>query len=140
MNHLRQAIPSDQYQQIADDMLRTLNDEKEEFCKGSYYTLQDAKNWLYALLTEVMMDKTGYIISNDIERAKRGLTELKELKRQVDNYNSIVGTKKAIKDRLIKEMEVTQKTLTEALQEELQNPAEALEDEARETIRQDTIK
>ena len=37
-------------------------------------------------------------------------------------------------------MEVTQKTLTEALQEELQNPAEALEDEARETIRQDTIK
>ena len=118
MNCLRQAIPHDRFQQIADVMLRTLNDEKEEFCKGTYYTLQDAKKHLYALLTEIMMDKIGYIISNAIEGAKRGLNKLKELKSQVDNYKSIAGTKKAIKDRLIKEMEVTQKALTEALQEE----------------------
>ena len=37
-------------------------------------------------------------------------------------------------------MEVTQKTLTETLQEELQNPDEVLEDENKETIRQDTIR
>ena len=102
MNHLRQAIPRDQFQQIADDMLRTLEDEKEEFCKGSYYTLQDAKKRLNALLTKVMMDENGYIISDTIEGAKRGLTELKELKSQVDNYKSIAGTKKAIKERLVK--------------------------------------
>ena len=44
MNRLRQAIPCDQFQQIADPMLRTLEDEKEEFCKGSYNTLQDVKS------------------------------------------------------------------------------------------------
>ena len=121
MNRLRQAVPREQFQQITDDMLRTMSDEKEGFCKGTYYTLQDAKKWLYALLTEVMMDKSGYVIHEAIEGAKRGLAELKEIVGHVDNYKSIASTKKAIKGRLIKEMEVTKKALTEALQEELHN-------------------
>ena len=39
MNHLRQALPCEQFQQIADDILRMMSDEKKDFCKGSYYTL-----------------------------------------------------------------------------------------------------
>ena len=43
MNGLRQAVPHEQFQQITDDMLRTLSYDKEGFCEGNYYTLQDAK-------------------------------------------------------------------------------------------------
>ena len=72
-------------------------------------------------MTEIITDKSGYVIHEAIEGAKRGLAKLKEVKGQVDNYKSIASTKKAIKDRLVKEMEVTKKALTDSLQEELQN-------------------
>ena len=86
------------------------------------------------------MDEAGYVIDQAIEGAKRGLAKLKEVKSQVDNYKSIASTKKAIKNRLMKEMEVTKKALTESLQEELQNQAKSTEDEAKDKIRKDTIK
>ena len=66
-----------------------------------------------------MMDESGYVINKAIEGAKRGLAKLKRVKSLVDNNKSIASTKKAIKDRLIKEMEVTKKVLTESLKEEL---------------------
>ena len=72
------------FQQITDDMLNTLNREKEGFCQGNYFTLQDAKKQLYALLTEIIMDESGYIIHEAIK--------LEEIKGQVDNYKSIAGT------------------------------------------------
>ena len=117
-----------------------MSNEKEDFCKGNYYTLQEAKNQLYALLTEIMMNEAGYVIDQAIEGSKRGIAELKEVRSQVDNYKSIVNTKKAIKDRLIKEMEVTKRALTEALQEELHNQAKSTGKEAKERIREDTVK
>ena len=60
MNCLKQAVTHEQFQQITNDMLKTMSDKKEDFCEGNYYTLQEAKNWLSALLTEVMMDEAGY--------------------------------------------------------------------------------
>ena len=62
MNLLKQAITHEQFQQITNDMLKAMSNEKEDFCKGNYYTLQEAKNQLYALLTDIMMNDTGYII------------------------------------------------------------------------------
>ena len=50
MNCLRKAITCDQFQQITNDMLKTMSDEKEDFCKGNNYTIQEAKNLLYAQL------------------------------------------------------------------------------------------
>ena len=72
-----------------------------------------------------MMDEAGYVIDQAIEGSKRGIAELKKVRNQVDHYKSIVNTKKAIKDRLIKDMEVTKRALTEELQEELHNQAES---------------
>ena len=80
-------------------MLNTLNDEKEGFCQGNYYTLQDAKKSLYALLTEIIMDESGYVIHEAIEGAKRGLAKLKEIKGQVEKYESIAGTDRFIEGR-----------------------------------------
>ena len=43
MNRMRKAITCEQFQQIANDMLKKMSDKKEDFCKGNYYTLQEAK-------------------------------------------------------------------------------------------------
>ena len=92
MNQLRQAVPHEQFWQIANEILRTIGNKKEDFCKGTYYTLQDAKKWLHALLTKVMMDGSEYVIDKTIERAERELANLKQLKSQA---KSIADPKQA---------------------------------------------
>ena len=59
MNQLRQLIPHEQCQQITDEVVTIMQKKKEEFCKGTYHTLQDAKKQLHAILTKVMVDKSG---------------------------------------------------------------------------------
>ena len=86
------------------------------------------------------MDKARYVIDQAIEGSKRGIAKLKEVRSQVDNYKSIASTKKAIKDRLIKEMEVTKKALAETLQEELHNQTESTGDKIKDKIRENTVK
>ena len=85
MSHLKRVIPHDQFKQLTDDIINTLNDEKEGFCQAIYYTLQDAKMKLYALLTEILMDESGYIIHDAIRRAKRRLSELEEKEGQINS-------------------------------------------------------
>ena len=92
MNQLRQAVPHEQFQQIAYEILKTMGNKKEDFCKGTYYTLQDAKKWLHDLLTKVMMDKSEHVIDKTIEKAERELANLKQLKSQ---GNSIADQRQA---------------------------------------------
>ena len=69
MGHLNQAITLEQFQKINDDMLIGMNIVKEGFCKRDHHTLQEAKNQLHALLTDVMMDDAGYIIDKTKDAA-----------------------------------------------------------------------
>ena len=90
MNQLRQSVPHEQCQKNTDEVVITMEKKKEEFCKGTYHTLQDAQKQLHAILTEVMVNKSGYVIDKAIERAERKLAKLKELRNQV---SSIAGPK-----------------------------------------------
>ena len=86
------------------------------------------------------MDESGYVISEAIGKAKVRLAELEEIEGQVNNYKGIVGPKKVIKDRLVKEMEVAKKALTDLLKEELASLAEPAEDENKDKVIRDTIR
>ena len=121
-------------------MINTLKEEKEDFCQADYNTPQEAKRQLYALLTNIITDESGYVISEAIGKAKVRLAKLEEMEGQVNNYKSIAGTKKVIKDRLVKEMEVTKKALTDLLKEELANLAEPEGDVDKDKVIRDTIK
>ena len=121
-------------------MINTLKEEKEEFCQADYHTLQEAKKQLYALLTNNITDESGYVISEAIGKAKGRLAELEEMEGQVNNYKSIAGTKKVIRDRLVKEMEVAKKALTDLLKEELASLAEPEGDEDKDKVIRDTIR
>ena len=95
---------------------------------------------MYALLTDIITDESGYVISEAIRKAKMRLAELEKMEGQVNNYKSIAGTKNVIKDRLVKEMEVAKKKLTDLLKEELASLAEPAEDENKDKVIRDTIR
>ena len=59
---------------------------------------------------------------------------------QVNNYKSIATTKKVNKDRLVKEMEVTKKALTDLLKEEFANLEEPEGDVDKNKVIRDTIR
>ena len=46
----------EQFQQLNDDILRGMNISRKEFCNTDHHTLQEAKDQLHALLTDIMMD------------------------------------------------------------------------------------
>ena len=140
MSRLKKLIPRDQFKTITDDMINTLKEEKEEFCQADYHTLQEAKKQLYALLTDIITDESGYFISEAIRKAKVRLVELEEMKGQANNYKSIIATKKVTKDRLVKEMEVIKKALTDFLKEEVANLEEAEGDVDKNKVIRDTIR
>ena len=102
MSHLRRVIPHDQFKQITDDIINTLNDEKEGFCQVNYYTLQDAKRKLYSLLTEIITDESGYIIHDAIGRTKRRLSKLEEKEGQINSYKGIKSQRKPVRTGSLK--------------------------------------
>ena len=66
MDHLKQAITHEQFQQITNDMIRGMDIMKEGFWERDYYTLQEEKDQLQSLLTEVMTNDAGYILDTTI--------------------------------------------------------------------------
>ena len=94
MDRLKQAITHKQFQQITDDMIRGMDIMKEGFWERDYYTLQEAKDQLQSLLTEIMMNDAGYILDKTIHESKKEMAQLKKIKIRLDNYNTIVSSKK----------------------------------------------
>ena len=76
MDHLKKAITYEQFQQTNDDILRGMSIIKGKFCNTDHHTLQEVKNQLPALLTDVMMDDTGYILDKSIYETKKEMAKL----------------------------------------------------------------
>ena len=104
-------VTQEQFQQTTNDMIEALNNGKEDFCKGNYYSFQDEKIRLNALITEIMMCKAGYIIDQTIQEYKDQVTELNRVKDQIRNYTDVVDIKKVKRDKLIKEIKIAKQHL-----------------------------
>ena len=66
MERLKQAVTEEDFQHIKKEILKTLKDEKDDFCSNKYCTLTDAKNKLYSMLTEILVEEAGNVIDHDI--------------------------------------------------------------------------
>ena len=77
MDCLKQAITHKQFQQITNDMIRGMDIMREGFWERDHYTLQGAKDQLQSLLTDIMMDDTGYILDKTIHESKKEMVQLK---------------------------------------------------------------
>ena len=94
-NPFREAIPHEQFQQIAKEVVRKISNVKENFCKRIYYALPDAHKQLYTLLTEVMVDDSEHTINKAIEGTERELAKLKQIRGQVESTAHPIKAKRS---------------------------------------------
>ena len=95
MDRLKKVITSEQFQQLNDDILRGMDISKQEYCNTDHHTLQEAKDQLHALLTDIMMDDVGYILDKSINESKKEMAKLRKARSQIDNQKKIASPKKA---------------------------------------------
>ena len=67
MEKIKQAVMEENYQHLKREILNTLKDEKDHFCRSSYSTLKEARNKLYSMLTEIIVQEAGIILDHDIK-------------------------------------------------------------------------
>ena len=83
--------------------------------------VKDEKAWLMTLVTEIMMEEAGFIISEVLEDCKRQ-TDLLKLEKELLNqyqYNLEIRTSKS--GKLRRDADTAKKELTKALQKELED-------------------
>ena len=115
-----------------------MNISKKEFCNTDHHTLQEVKDQLHALLTDIMMNDIGYILDKSINESKKEMAKLRKARSQIDNQKKIASSKKANKDRLVQTLEAAKRALVNALQGELWNQIKSAD--ARDKVREDTIR
>ena len=91
MDCLKKVITSEQFQQLNNDILRGMDTEKQEYCNTDHHTLQEAKDQLHALLTNIMMGNIGYILDKSINESKEKMVLLSKARSQLDNQKKIAS-------------------------------------------------
>ena len=66
MERLKQAVKEEDFQQIKQEILERLEDEKDDFCSNKYSTLTNARNKLYSMLTRAKIEEAWKGIDHDI--------------------------------------------------------------------------
>ena len=66
MKKIKQAVMEEDYQHLKKEILNTLKDEKDQFCRNRYSTLKVARNKMYTILTEIIVQEAGIILDHDI--------------------------------------------------------------------------
>ena len=115
-----------------------MDTDKQEYCNTDHRTLQEAKDRLHALLTNIMMGDIGYILDKSIKESKEKMAILSKARSQLDNQKKIASSKKANRIRLIHLLETAKRALIDSLQEELWDQIESAD--AKNRVREDTIK
>ena len=77
MDWLEKELGEEEYGKLARDINKAFLNRKEEFCKADYLSLQAAKAQLMTLVTEIMIDKAGFVINEILEDCKKQTDLLK---------------------------------------------------------------
>ena len=118
MEKVKQAVTEEDFQHIKREILNTLKDEKDHFCGCNYSTLTEAKNKLYSMLTEILVQEAGSVIDYDIRMINYERDEIKKQMSQIEYNTNRANSKKASRDTLVKELKVAKKELVKSVQDE----------------------
>ena len=94
MGQLKKVITRKQFQQLNNNIIKEMGNNKQEYCNADHHTLQQAKDRLHALLTRTMMGDVNYILDKALEESKNKLTTLSNARDQLDNQKKITTSKK----------------------------------------------
>ena len=106
MEKVKQAVTEEDFQHIKREILNTLKDEKDHFCGSNYSTLTEAKNKLYSMLTEILVQEAGSVIDYDIRMINYKRDEIKKQMSQIEYNTNRANAKRASRGTLIKELKV----------------------------------
>ena len=67
MEKVKAVVTEADFQYIKKEIFNTLKDEKDYFCGCNYSTITEAKNKLYSMLTEILIQEAGSVIDYDIK-------------------------------------------------------------------------
>ena len=95
-----------------------LKDEKDYICSGSYSSLPEATNQIYAMLTEILVHKVGQAINYDIKMIGIEKGKIKKKMLQIDYDNSKANATKTSREQLITESKISTDELLKAVQDE----------------------
>ena len=70
------------------------------------------------MLTEILLQEAGYVIGHDIKMIRAERDDIKKQMSQIEYNTNRANAKKASRDTLLKEFEVTKKELVNSAQDE----------------------
>ena len=115
MERVKQAITKEDFQHIKKEFLKAIKDEKDDFCKSNYSTLTDAKNKLYSMVTEILVQEVGCVLDHDIRMINYERSEIKKQMSQIEYNTNRANAKKTTRDTLVEEFEIAKKELFESV-------------------------
>ena len=95
----------DEYKTIIHEIEKTMDDEKDNYCKRSYSSLTEARNNIYSLYTESLRQEAGLVITNNIDSLKLERGQVKTKMSDIEYNTYIANSRKGQRDNLLKEIE-----------------------------------
>ena len=136
MDKVKAAVTEEDFEHIKKEILNTLKGEKDYICSGSYSSLPEATNTIYAMLTEILVQEVGQAINYEIQLIGQEKGELKKKMIQIDYDNSRANAIKASCEQLIPESKSSAEELLKAVQDKRRK--EPTEDATLTKLREDT--
>ena len=118
MDKVKAAVTEEDFEHIKKEILNTLKDEKDYICSGSYSSLPEATNQIYAMLTEILVHEVGQAINYDIKMIGIEKDEIKKKMIQINYDNSKANAAKTSCEQLIAESKISKDELLKAVQDE----------------------
>ena len=136
MDKVKAAVTEEDFEHIKKEILNTLKDEKDYICSGSYSSLLEATNQIYAMLPEILVQEVGQAINYDVQLIGKEKGELKKKMIQNDYDNSRANAVKSSREQLITESKSSTDELLKAVQDE--HRKESTDDAYLTKLREDT--
>ena len=118
MEKVEQAVTKNDYQQLMKKILDSLQDKKDQFCKGTYPTLKEARSELYTMMTEIIVQEAGSILDHSIMIKQDERNMVRKLLNKIEYKTSRVEALSASKSKLIQGSTVAKKELLSLAQNE----------------------
>ena len=77
MEKLSKAISDEDFETINNEVNKTMQGEKDNFCSQSYRSLNEARDELYSLYTETLREEVGFFLNADIKSLQHEKGQIK---------------------------------------------------------------
>ena len=101
MEKVKQAVTKNDYQQLMKEILNELQDKRDQFCKSTYPTLKEARNELYTMMTEIIVQEAGSTLYSNIMIKQDEINIARKLSNKIEYKTSRAKVLSASKSNII---------------------------------------